>query len=699
MYRRRRRGYYGEESGHSNSILLAEFMFYNKAQKIIDEKVLKNIEKKLSKKEAVIYWTNKTFALQKTGFKFYSVKSDDKFEIYIKILTMQNPFTPNQFNKAKYIYNNQLLFSCKLNSHQFKFLDNNISKNGCDKIKSLKTFNTWNEFISFSIKNNIIQGFSDSNTHYWDDFKEMIAATFGIKIELKQPTYEIATRSYKNHRNLYHVLEVHEIRIKNKNYRLVIVCNIQNSSYHYYTFTTVNEDNKYYNYYDKDRIFFITNNKKQYFLDLSIKEIINDKMLINLSLFYAIDNDIERLLPNENEYVITPFIYRFYKERSFYYDDSVIDNSITETEMKILAKYQTLLTNNKEIKIENTVISRYKIQVDGDFFSIKFGKKFLDVPSKIGQIKKILENEDNRYNFNEVYENLLKISGLKIIRQENTYEQYYKDFEKLTFKVNNIPIKVSKEHDNRIRINGIYCRINDVFHILNKAICFKSKEEFIDYVKDVSYIGVQWKQLINSGVQLQLENPFYNTFNQTGFTTFEKALLRFSLLWDSEKRSKIYLLLNGKKYLIKYKDKFKKEFNYPNQSMTLTKLKKTLQNCIENLDNERIIEIVENSIEEAKIVKERGIQLVKDTVKDIKAIAREIEIRNNKINGYYFKGRISNAEYFINKTDLAVYKKIDGVWNKRCVVDDHTKNRIFEDRLANRLVNIYNEPSKIYTIH
>ena len=77
----------------------------------------------------------------------------------------------------------------------------------------------------------------------------------------------------------------------------------------------------------------------------------------------------------------------------------------------------------------------------------------------------------------------------------------------------------------------------------------------------------------------------------------------------------------------------------------------------------------------------------------------EINIKGIRKFGYIFNGRITNCQYFVDYNTLDVYKMVNGEWNRRCVVNDSNKNRIFEDWLANRLVNVFNEPSYITTLH
>ena len=121
-----------------------------------------------------------------------------------------------------------------------------------------------------------------------------------------------------------------------------------------------------------------------------------------------------------------------------------------------------------------------------------------------------------------------------------------------------------------------------------------------------------------------------------------------------------------------------------------------LNECIDGLDDETMIGIVQNGIEEAKIVKARGEQLVRDTIKSVQAKEVTIEVRGGvSLIGYEFLGRQSKSSYFVQKNDLTVFRHNNGSWDRRCIVDDTRKQRIFEDKLANRLINIYNEPTRL----
>jgi len=689
--RQRRNKFYESIYDSENGILLEEFKFYNKTKNIINDDILKSIQNRLKKDESLIYWTNSIFAKNHIGFQFIKKPLENNtFEYYINIIEFSKiDFSVKQFNNTKQIFERQFFLNFYLDYDQ-KCALNRIDIDSTTFIKTpKKSIKTWDELINIYIKNELMTLY-ESNYQYFDTFKNDVEIIFNQKFNFyERSSDQVQIGKIYNNERVYEILDVIEKRIDEKNYRIALICRYgrYNPSY---CMEVISENNENYIYTDKEKIYF-KNHNTRYYLDDNLKEYKNGKIQIYLNLFELMGNNINKIL-DKNQKVITANIYRFYKERVSKYEDDKINCS--DEEYKILKQYEKILEKKNRIKINDVVITNESIEVIGQNFCLKFDESFLNIKEKLIEIKRIINNEDMKFNFNALYENILKISKLKIINIDNTTSQKYKNFKEISFILNDIPISIIK-NENRIKINNYFCRINDVHHILNRAICFNSEDDFSKYIKEVSYIGIEWKKMISEGIALQLNNPFHNIFLKTGETSFEKMFLRFSLLWDAEKRNKVYLVLNNIKYPIKYKGKFKQHFNYPQRTITMTQLKKELKECIENLEEDAIIEIVENGIKEAKIIKERGQELVSNTIKEINAIETEIDIPGGKIKGYLFKGTISNNDYFVNKISLDVYKKMNGQWNRRCIVNDANKQRIFEDKLANRLVNVYNEPKRL----
>jgi len=732
--RRRRYNRHNDNEYHNNDILLTEFRFFNKSKKVIDDKILLDIQKKLLESETnFIYWTSDEFSKYGVGFRLKKQLYDKDGKtllvpnVYIKILEFENiTFTTEEFNNCQYILDKKIFINYILTDEQKELLDEFSYSNLNDEkniFPKIITFDNWENTISFLIEKKIINTYSCYN-YEWKEYTEDIKILLGIE-KLEKPYYKIHRNGYSSDK-VKHIFKVIEKRINNKNYRIELYTRVTTSEQWYIRITA--EDDKEYTLIDEDRIYFQSyENNIYYYVDISsnqkieetetieveetieIKEIVNNKevirqknvrknkdikrnrLIINHEIFNSMSRNIHEIL-SDGQISINPMIYNFYSERAIKFDDH--DTIVDTRQQMINNRYKEIIEEGKIIKIDKINIGKNIIYIEDERFKIEFPIGFINVKENFNKIRDSFRVGDARFNFNLLYENLLKISKLRIINMNHTQYAEYKDFKKITFTINEMEITISKE-DTRIKINEIFCRIADVYPILTKLICYNDVEEFNKFVKDVSHIGYEWKRMINTGVIIELSNPFYNIFKQTGNTQLEKTILRFSLLWDAEKRSNVALLLNGEKYPIKYKGKFKRFFDYPKRAITITKLTQELNECIENLDDDKILEIIDNAIEEGKIIKKRGEELVSNTIKDISAKEVEINIRGQKMLGYTFNGKISKAEYFINKIDLSVHKMINGTWDRRCIVDDHNKNRIFEDRLANRLANIYNEPDKL----
>jgi len=700
----RRRRYQSREQNR-NEILFTEFKFYNKTKNVIEKDVLDEIEKTLRVgKKDTIFWTNKTFADHSIGFKFRIVKYP-KIEgekqkapsLFVRIVELGHlKFTAEQFCNAEEIMFDGLFFGYKMSEEQKEFLSDLVSYNDLNSrlvTKDVKTMKCWDDVVCFLIENNMLNWYEQET--YWSTFRKEAELLFP-ELKLEQPRYHVIKSNYYSSReSVKHIIKVVERRINKKNYRIALTASIYYSEPEY-TFYVVNEDSPDYICLDENRLYFTGNNRKKYFLDMSLTQTADGKVIMNQGAVSLLSRNIENML-NAEQNVIPPMIYNFYAERATKYSEDDL-SYFDEKQMKINEQYRKLIERGKTIKIGDLRINKKMIALDNEDFIMEFDEEFINTVEHFNKVRKCLEVRDAQYNFNTIYENLLKISKLKVVDMEWVKEHEYKNFKGVKFKVNGMLIEVYKD-GSRMKINGIFCRINDVFHILTKVICYRDVKEFNKYVKDVSHIGIEWKQMISSGILIELQNPFFSIFKKTGQSSLEKMHLRFSLLWDANRRTNIYLLLNNEQYLIKYKGKFKRLFNYPRRVITMSQLRNELHECIESIDDDRIIEIVENALEEAKIIQKRGEELVANTVKEVGAEEIEMEIRGDKMIGFKLVGRLSGTEYFVRKNDLAVFKLTNDSWNQRCVVDDHTKQRIFEDRLANRLVNIYNEPKKIFTLH
>lgn len=653
-----------------NYILVDDFIFFNKNNKVLDNKFLKDFSENMLKKEKkFMYWTNKEFAKERVGFKFKRLHN----KIYFLMKSYDYNFDYKDY--CNLVYEKKgVMFNFNITQEQIDFLESRnlyfeekllINK----KNNKIKFINSWQDFVNYLIKTGNFHrhiSLTDLNYNLKMLFNEQITNFNGDDYDYDS--------LYRLQYDFYHIIKVIETRLDNINYRIQIYYGIYSKTFYV---DVINDKNKYYVYTDEN-VFYISDRTKHYYFANNIINKTNNKYVFDKNILNKLGNNLYTIL-SESQYIITQQIYNFYK--SDYSEQH--KTYCSETEEIINNKYIKLLKQNKTIKINDLNISRKEISLNTENFNLKFNNDFLNVIDNLEEIKTEANKESVKYNFNELYEKILYIARL----------QYSSFNEPKKYKINNINISIEKI-GSRIKINNIFARKGDVFTILKNAICFKTQEDFNKYLKDVSFIGTTWKKIISNGVLLTIINPL-KRFNVKNNTDSSDIHIRFSFLWDVDKRSNVYLTINDKKYLIKYKGIFKNTFNRPSYCCSLNELRDKLKESLEDFDSLEFYSILENAIIEAKIVRERGLKLVENTVKDINAKEVVVSINNNNVSGYTFLGRFTKKEYFIDKNTLSVYKKDNNYWNRRCILDDANKQRIFEDKLANRLINIYNEPKKL----
>lgn len=682
-----------------NDMLFAEFLFYNKSQNLIDDSIIQSIKQKLIDVNQEFYWTDTFYSDAGIGFKFYTtynIKDNTKIEIYVEMLNFHTPLDKEKFLNATQMIKNIILNFELTQEQEDTIIQLNLYDYAYDTFfntKSIYYCNSWETLLNLFITNGFINKFKSVNL---EDYIKKNTLLFNYNEEIKDKIdYISGYHGYNKFEKLYFIYDVIEKRINDINYRIALIHELDRygGNFKHKVFP---QDDRDYNFIDKNRIYFVTHNHN-YFLDLNTNEInSNNSIIVYEKLISIISDNIHELLSN-NEYIVNAKIYNFFKQRVDKFGTS--SNSYTKKDLDLLTlKYKELLEKDKTIKIQNLFISNKEIYNEDKSFYIEFKKDFMITSDKISDIRTALNKLNTQYNINEFYENILKISNLEILNRSNIKESDYKDFKGIQYTLNGVNIHITKDN-NRLYINDIFCRIDDIYYMLSRAICYNTQKDYNKYLSDVSHIGADWLHMISQGIEIQLNNPFMEIFKQSGMKVSTNNKIRFSLLWDVDKKNNVYLVVNGQKHLIKYKQKFKQEYYNPSTHTSLSALKTKLSESIANLDDDLVVSIVDNALKEAIIVQSRGIELVRDTVKGVQAEDCILQIENNNLDGYKLKGRVSGSDYFIQKHTLNVFKLNNGKWDRRCVVDDYSKQRIYEDKLANRLINIYNEPLKIHTIH
>jgi hypothetical protein len=654
---------------------LKEFEYFNNKHQIIPKEELEKIHKKVDEEEHYIYYNdilkknNKIFIFNKNEITVHSVSNIDRLSDKTKILVQFNRICLLNFDydrtKLIHILNEISISQSYIYENIYEIL---LSRDG----------NT--------VKSTYIDTIGEDHTGATriNDFLDALG--------LPQCNF---IRTNINDDDFYYIHYVYEFRVNKINYRLYIVSNDK-----YYRILVVSDKN--YNLYvniDKGKVYISSWNYTSFFDTTLFK--INQKNILEVDndALHIIDNKRDKI-SNDRVITIGAELYNFYKTNR----QSQISGQYLKD--KITMKYFELLTNGKELKIKNFLISKNKIEIPGEFV-LEFDKTFLNTPDKIGELRELIERINTSYNLNEFWEELLKISIVGYIElyvgRDRRGENFniFNNFTETTFTLNGMVLNIKKPESGRIHINNMFCRFADVHHLIEHLICYTNINEYNQYIKDIEKIGVNWKKLINTGVNLKIVNSindFYRYYNVDDDNDIVNHYdIRLSLYWDANKRNQVYIMINNNKHLITNKRLFMKHFYSPYTTTNITKLSETLYGCLGQSDV-NIYNLVDDAIVEFQVVKERAERLVADTLTNTNTVKTKITILNNEITGYYLKGIKSQSEYFIEAGNLAVYKKMDGNWNKRCVVDRHDKNRIYEDRLANRIVNIYNEPARIHTI-
>jgi hypothetical protein len=704
-----RRGEY-DNLGY-NEVNLLEFEFINNQEKIIDVEKIEEVKKELlfNDKKAIII-SSEALLKDKKVIQFsrriikknVGGKKIEKDSIIVSVIELQgnwdkgfnaNHFLKNVLPKMKYVYEHRILMGFEYDKHLFNFNLWNIEYrekagrgyNYSDK--TILTFDTLNDLFMFIVKE-IHDKESFENIMNFTDIesaKSSFKEKFGIEFkDFEIPKYVSSDESYSV---LTHILAVTEKRIEDKQYRFFLYVDDVATNKNY-KISFVSENNSNFNYIDENRfgIFNTYGGSNKYFIDMDIiKKNAQNEYEINFKAFRDIHNNINHLLSNEQR-VITKSLYDFYSKR-----DNIIrrsENRGSVIEQKIYDKYIEKLENNEEVLINGVSLTLTSIEIKEQNVKIEFDTKTFNIIKHFPSIKSNIENI-NETDFGEF---LLKMLGLSNFRDFNDYDEngVATPVEKREIKINGIPIVFTKKED-RCYINEIFVRQDDLSQMIVKAVCYYDKEDYEHYLSDVSHIGMDWKTMLSNGVNLTIQRKLDLTQRNKGSTSF---LLRFSFSWDTKARSKIYLVVDNEKYQIKYKPNFLRYFGTFNQrTLSITELVGCLIESVEGITNENVMGLVNSAVKEAKIVKERGEELVRETIRDTKASIGKL----NEVEGYYLTG-IKGNKYFIGKDDLNVYKFANGQFQRRCVVDVANKHRIYEDKVANRLVNIYNENPRIHTI-
>lgn len=650
---------------------LSDFNFYNKHQKILSPEILDDLnERRKNNPSRAILYTNRDYCEYGIYFSFIEDEIEIKKSSYLK--------TPEQINNNMFLLKEHFICNFDICEHDFKDFFSNLQLPEEDNF--LK-FNCADDFLKFFFKLEIIQKHEIDIENYKELFENFIKNNMFIE-------------KYSELENVEQILNVNEIVINDIEYgKLVFSRNTRYGVRTYYNF--IPKSCTLYNYYDVGNLKI-----NEYFVKAENAEIFtNERILDKLS-------KEGRRFFGENNFWITEKIYNFYAARydKFENDRHYIRKNIDPIKQKICDKYDEAFSNGKKFVYSGVIFEKNKISLVDNEFSFTFNDDMFKNHS-ISDVLFSIDENTIKYNFEQLFKTIIKCSKLRIVNKDNCKEYQFQNFEQCNFNVNGIDISIQRHKESGTwYINDIDERISDIIDLIHKVLCFNSLDDYNMYLKDVSYIGLDLKSMIGTGVCIELKNPLfyifrsYSNHNKEILHIVEEMILRLNLFWDTNKRNNVYMSLNGEKYLIKDKGVFKREFDKPTVCLQLDELRNIFCKCLKDFPLDRMNEVVENAYLEARIVQERGLALLKATLLDVGAKEGEIEVQGSKHRGYEIIGNRTGRRFFIDRLNIDVYRFDNGYWNRRCVISDPNKNRIFEDRFANRLINIFNENKNISTI-
>lgn len=252
-------------------------------------------------------------------------------------------------------------------------------------------------------------------------------------------------------------------------------------------------------------------------------------------------------------------------------------------------------------------------------------------------------------------------------------------------------IKLEKKPDksgesDRFYIDGIRINKGEVVEVLNKALCYQKKKDYLEFLREVSRCSIKIHNVLSEGL-------IYNLGDRSEGDILCKIILE-------RKKNRHFIKFNDNLHQIRNINNLIEiqnwTYNHLNTHILADRMNKNA-----NMTYDLAIETIKDGLKYYKESLERAKQLLQDTIKSLKV--KETEINNNKEfegKGYLVKGK-SGKEYFIGE-DLKVYEYP----NMRyiCIIDKSRTNLNKIDLLISRILALANdkvmiEDNLINTLH
>ena len=473
------------------------------------------------------------------------------------------------------------------------------------------------------------------------------------------------------HNYLFEIVSVFELP---KNYRLIITRKAHGPNKKFFQFSIVGLEEAEHAYCDVGRLIAFLQDTRDYGdyvssygrnLNPEIGHrgiyLIDDDPLVPpgpeaLREYYGNRRDVERFLRNDN---IKRLLSKFVANKT--HTDKKEEQEKVKLS-KILTRIADLNKNPDLTLILNEVrYSKDKFEYAGQIFSASNLK-----------MSEFLKTSSVSIDFEDM---AFDVMFDRFIHHLTMYIADNQD-KKITGTIGNINFTLLR--NKRSYINDIRINNEEVFNVLQRALCFNNTEDFNQFLRQVSKCSLRIHTYLAKGITTKIYDNLLNT----------TLLAQFPLL---RKNGKHFLVLNETAYSIHDLNKLL----VIDKSTSTDKLLEVFSdNTIIEIPQEIFATIVKEAKDAYLKAIEKSHQLLKEVEEKFNLKLTQVSLNGKLLTGYIIEGHL--RKYFIeaketnDHTKYQVYDYPEG--RHRCIVDKHgSVEEVGVDKLVNRIFALKND--------
>lgn len=333
-----------------------------------------------------------------------------------------------------------------------------------------------------------------------------------------------------------------------------------------------------------------------------------------------------------------------------------LDEKKTNENELLHNKFQECIKKKGKITINDITITKDNLYL---YQNQKIGSK--DLREKLISLYPIM---DNSIDFNGIFNSLC-------------FHIEHNQKDKIGLWVGSF--KVNVEYKDGFRyIEDIRINLSEISEILQKALCFNKKKDYLELIKEVSKYSIKIHNAIANGIIFNIESEF------SGDSWDSRNI---SLKINLERNKNInYILLDNERIGIKNINSIfnlKGENNYISRDVEY--VSKILKKSTHATEKE-VLQIISEGLKGYKDAIKKSEKLLNETVKKLNIKTAKVNIDDNEKEGYIIKGKLK--EYFITE-DLKVwtYPELKYI----CIIDKGNAITIGKDKLVSRMYALSND--------